>query len=634
MTYIKEPAQLKARGYRPVPVKGKAALPAGWTSYEYKAGDVFPSIGILCGEVCGFDIDIRDSGAQAVVFSAWRDAMPDFHAKLTSAPHRIGQAPKTLIPLRYSRPVPKQSRAFYAPGDDKPHKVEALGVGQQFVAYGIHPDTHKPYTWNGGGELLNINIADLPVVTPEEVAQALEVAAEALEMCGWSLTRERTDGTPSDGSITRWPHGEYRPVVCDGVPGSVLDALGHIDAEDYDSWIATGQALKAEERNGATWAFDAWVAWSKGSSKWQEHDEDRWSGFLGERTNLSRIMQVAQITPFKAVDDADYMEEDLDDTDYKPVLHLVEDLVPLNGDTMIWGKSGEKKSFLALDIALHVRYGRPWHGRKVRKGRVLYLAGEGLAGIQKRVIAWRKHHGVREHAGKDGMFRINKADKIVPLDGSYSPRLRSSYDLIVIDTLNRWSQGDENKAEEMGLWLKNVRALAVACGNATVIIVHHARKDGGEYRGSTALKAAMDAEFEVAASKDIVTLTHNKAKDDQLCEPMQFKANVVHLGMRDDGFGGTKAHTSLVLTLATEGEVASVQTADERAIFQAIMNGATKKTDIAVKAKGNKKKMLDLIDHMYGRNMLVKEGPNYSIAPGFGVFEKVPEAGTSSGTGN
>ena len=61
------------------------------------------------------------------------------------APVRFGQAPKRLRVYRTAEPFTKLSTAGYRlPGDEpgaKAHKVEILAAGQQFVAYGVHPDT-------------------------------------------------------------------------------------------------------------------------------------------------------------------------------------------------------------------------------------------------------------------------------------------------------------------------------------------------------------------------------------------------------------------------------------------------------------------------------------------------------------
>ena len=36
------------------------------------------------------------------------------------------------------------------PGGQTGQKIELLADGQQIVAFGLHPDTKKPYSWFGG----------------------------------------------------------------------------------------------------------------------------------------------------------------------------------------------------------------------------------------------------------------------------------------------------------------------------------------------------------------------------------------------------------------------------------------------------------------------------------------------------
>ena len=38
---------------------------------------------------------------------------------------------------------------FKSPNGEE-HKIEVLCNGQQVVVDGVHPDTHRPYTWHGG----------------------------------------------------------------------------------------------------------------------------------------------------------------------------------------------------------------------------------------------------------------------------------------------------------------------------------------------------------------------------------------------------------------------------------------------------------------------------------------------------
>ncbi len=71
----------------------------------------------------------------------------------------------------------------------QPGKIEILGTGQQFVSYGIHPDTHKPYTWTNkllDGEPLRTPLDKLPEVTPEQLRDFAEQAAALLKSLGYT----------------------------------------------------------------------------------------------------------------------------------------------------------------------------------------------------------------------------------------------------------------------------------------------------------------------------------------------------------------------------------------------------------------------------------------------------------------
>jgi hypothetical protein len=62
----------------------------------------------------------------------------------------------------------------------------------------------------------------------------------------------------------------------------------------------------------------------------------------------------------------------------------------LYSDSLAWltGKRGHGKSFAALDMAGHVSLGQNWHGHATKRGPVLYIAAEGVAGLRQRVRAW------------------------------------------------------------------------------------------------------------------------------------------------------------------------------------------------------------------------------------------------------
>ncbi len=79
------------------------------------------------------------------------------------------------------------------------------------------------------------------------------------------------------------------------------------------------------------------------------------------------------------------------DEDNGPTLSwLVKDLLIDGGLSTVFGGPGTSKTFLALDLALHIAHGREWFGRKVTQGGVVYVTGEGSTGFRQRMKAWRQ----------------------------------------------------------------------------------------------------------------------------------------------------------------------------------------------------------------------------------------------------
>ena len=71
-------------------------------------------------------------------------------------------------------------------------------------------------------------------------------------------------------------------------------------------------------------------------------------------------------------------------------------IITQHGLSVMYGAPGAGKSFVALDMALSISTGTPWQGIPTRQGKVLYIAGEGVGGLGKRLKAWEAHNGVRE----------------------------------------------------------------------------------------------------------------------------------------------------------------------------------------------------------------------------------------------
>lgn len=242
---------------------------------------------------------------------------------------------------------------------------------------------------------------------------------------------------------------------------------------------------------------------------------------------------------------------------------LVDKMLFRNSLAWLIGAPGAGKSFLAIDLAMKVGMGGGViAGNKVQGGRVLYIIAEGVDGIGIREQAWHIEH---DTVGKTP--NIVWQDIAVSLyDPTWSGGLADAigeeadagdpFDLIVIDTLARSSEGaEENSATDTASIIKHADTLRRRSGGATVLLVHHTGKDasaGG--RGSTAFKGAVDSEITLTGStKTTITVSVTKQKNVDELKPFGLVAKKIGLG---GGIGADGDEmTSLVLLDPAAGEV-------------------------------------------------------------------------------
>jgi hypothetical protein len=80
---------------------------------------------------------------------------------------------------------------------------------------------------------------------------------------------------------------------------------------------------------------------------------------------------------------------------------IVREVMPASGLAVIYGGPGSGKTFLMLDMAMAICRGIKWHGRRVKRGVVVYVAGEGA--LRSRVEAYMRHHNMTS-GGYSGFF--------------------------------------------------------------------------------------------------------------------------------------------------------------------------------------------------------------------------------------
>ena len=205
---------------------------------------------------------------------------------------------------------------------------------------------------------------------------------------------------------------------------------------------------------------------------------------------------------------------------------VVDHVIPADALTLLYGPSGAGKSHLGIDIASHVATDTWWNGRKVLGGRVLYIVGESPAGFSDRTHAWETHHGISvdNFHGVDWLpIPVNLYD---PLQGGILRELVREREpvLVVVDTLARCAVGaDENSARDMGRVIEQADLIRRAAGCAVVLIHHTGKSAENGARGSSAIRAAVDAELEVTGGDDRVTLKVTKQRNAPEILPLHFK---------------------------------------------------------------------------------------------------------------
>lgn len=327
---------------------------------------------------------------------------------------------------------------------------------------------------------------------------------------------------------------------------------------DYIRWLSVGTALHHETEGEGEWLWDEW---SQLGADYEGPDEIRykWASFgnyTGEEKTFWSVLREAQTLGCPVnVDTADPSEFELIPTavagrfnirshfefasQVRAVKWIIKDFLPQAQLGVLFGDSGSGKTFLGYDMCAAVARGIEWNGRKVTKGRVLYVVAEGVGGFVNRIKAYCHQQG------------ITAADLDIDIISDITPNLREPaqvtdlikdikahgpYDLIVMDTFAQVMPGaNENSGEDVGQALAQCKRIHHHSG-AMVLLVHHSGKDSSKgARGWSGLRAAADVELEVTRFENDRSVSVTKLKDGRDGTQFGFKLHDVVLGQDEDG---------------------------------------------------------------------------------------------------
>lgn len=218
---------------------------------------------------------------------------------------------------------------------------------------------------------------------------------------------------------------------------------------------------------------------------------------------------------------------------------LVDSLIVQGSRVLLYGDPGSMKTWLALNLGLHIAAGKPWLGRFSipEAQRVLYLDEEmGESEVARRVkqLALGLNLGDTElpfHTLSHTGIRFTP-EGIATLAESVS---RINPRVIIVDTLRRVLVGSENDQSDVTAFWRNV--IPLIAGGRTVIILHHMRKTGqagggdAKYRasGHFDLIAGGDSSYAISKSREedgtsIITWRCTKLRGAE--EPNEFTVKV------------------------------------------------------------------------------------------------------------
>lgn len=222
----------------------------------------------------------------------------------------------------------------------------------------------------------------------------------------------------------------------------------------------------------------------------------------------------------------------------KPMSWLVRGILPRAAMAVVFGASGAGKTFFVWDLVASIVRGADWCGRRVTKGKGVYIVAEGAEGFRSRVQAYCEFHGVDPTELDIVIIPAAPAlmDKAQVIELIKDLQTLGPLDFVVVDTYARTMVGgNENDAKDTSTMVSHCARIHKHTG-ALVILVHHSGKDPTTgARGSSVLKAAADVEIEVVRTREYRAAKVAKMKDGDDSGEFRFTLPVLELGENEDG---------------------------------------------------------------------------------------------------
>jgi len=284
----------------------------GLSESDRQAAELWPThnVGLRAADFPGVDCDVNTPEALALVEDLINRRLGD------RAPVRTrGATSRALFVFRRGGDDPvRKIRVDFEDSNGTAHAVEVLGLGQQYVVAGMHPEG-MAYEWREGRDLVRTKASELPVVTAAKLSAFMADLCREIELRGWKVTKTHSPryGQGAEGQGVLLANAE--PLVDAELALKALRAVPNDEKTlpNREDLIAVCASFKHMLGRDADQYYEEFVHWAcRFDWATREYVKPIWDSLTAVRTSPDYLFSLARKHGFRGdavVDFADYGDD-------------------------------------------------------------------------------------------------------------------------------------------------------------------------------------------------------------------------------------------------------------------------------------------------------------------------------------